>query len=311
MNELLLTKFIKSQSLSLGFDKVGIAPIQNLPHSRYFRKWIEEDLHGNMRYLAENIEKRLDVLKLCPEAKSVIVVAHNYYNPHSQPKAGKISRYAWGRDYHKVVKKKLKKLWKLLLEKKPNLQGKISVDTLPIMEKLWAEAAGIGWQGKNSCIITREYGSWVFLGLMVVNCELIYDSPSKNLCGNCQRCMESCPQKAILAPHILDARKCISYLTIEMWDQEIPPEYDLNGWIFGCDICQEVCPWNRKFAKIADEKDYFPREGVLSPLSYFSKLDEENFLLNFQGSPIRRAKWKNFMRNIRKCENDLDHTTSI
>jgi len=294
---------IKKQAKELGFHLVGIAAAQPLPHAPYLREWLAGGRHGGMNWMVDHLEKRTEVRKLVPGAKSVISVAQNYYTPftHSGEKdKAKISRYARGKDYHKIIKKKLKHLLKVMQEWDKRIEGRLFVDTAPIQDKLWAQQAGIGWQGKNTNIISREYGSWLFLGELVVNIELEYDSPATDHCGNCTACIEACPTGA-LEPYRLDARRCISYLTIEMRGQPIPDELTakLDSWVFGCDICQEVCPWNR-FAKTTNETAYFPKEENISPsFKELLELSEQEYKKRFKGTPVLRAGFKDFLRNVR------------
>ena len=304
-----LTQEIKKRVLDFGFQKVGIAAARPLDKSGFLKQWIDSGKHGAMHWMETNLEKRLDVIKLYPEAKSVISVAHNYYTEHRHSvdisKAG-ISRYAWGKDYHKIIKKKLKILLNDLKKIDPSINGRIYVDTAPIQDKLWAEQAGIGWQGKNTNILNKQMGSWFFLGEIVIDKELDYDQQAVNYCGSCQACIEACPTNA-LEPYKIDATKCISYLTIEYRDQQIPPDLavNMNNWVFGCDICQEVCPWNR-FAAETKESGYYPDPGNISPdLEELSRLSEEQFKKRFSKSPVYRAKYKNFMRNVNTVINYL------
>ena len=297
-----LTQQIKKLALQNGFLKVGIAPAKILDRSSYLMEWLKGGKHGHMHWMERYLDKRLDVCKLYPPAKSVIAVAQNYYTPqrHStDPRKGKISRYAWGRDYHKIMKKKLKSLLGQIKQIDETIDGRFFVDTAPIQDKLWARETGIGWQGKNTNILTRDLGSWIFLGELVINTELEYDHPATDYCGSCRACIEACPTQA-LEPYRLDATKCISYLSIELRDQPISKAFipHLNNWIFGCDICQDVCPWNR-FARETDEIDYQPDAGNVHPdLSELSKLTEDQFKARFKKSPVSRARHANFMRNI-------------
>jgi epoxyqueuosine reductase len=299
------TRAVKKLSYQLGFHKVGIAKPEPAGYAPYLVDWLTAGKQGSMHWMENYLDKRLDVRKLYPEVRSIVVVALNYYTPyrHSNRRGiGKISRYAWGKDYHKIIKKKLKQLLKLIQQEiGPQIEGRLFVDSAPIHEKYWARQAGIGWQGKNTDIITRETGSWIFLGELLLNRELVYDQPIADFCGHCTACIDACPTQA-LQPYQLDARKCISYLTIEHWDQPIPEPYarQLNGWIFGCDICQDVCPWNR-FAQPSDEERFQPlRPELVTPdLSIFSRMDQQQFKQLFKQTPVYRAKYHNFIRNIK------------
>jgi epoxyqueuosine reductase len=307
-----LSDSIKRMARDMGFHKAGIALARKLDKSHLLSEWLNRGYHGRMAWMEQYLDKRLDILHLYPEARSVLVVAHNYYTPieHSrQPGKGKISRYAWGRDYHKIIKNKLKQLLLHIQEINANIEGRLFVDTAPVQDKLWAEAAGIGWQGKNTNILTREMGSWIFLGELVLNIELVPDSPVMDYCGSCTACIDACPTGA-LEPYFLDARKCISYLTIEYRNDPIPGELapKMHNWIFGCDICQDVCPWN-KFQKPTDEKGYYPVEENRAPeLSELEAINEESYRKRFRGSPVTRAKHSDFIRNVRAArKRDGDH----
>lgn len=299
-----LTDKIKKYARELGFHKIGITAADQPLKSEYLEEWLHKGYHGKMAWMERNKEYRMDIYKYFPSAKSVICVAHNYYTslqPISGDEYVKISRYAWGEDYHKIMKKKLKRLLGFIKNYIPEIKGRICVDTAPMLEKLWAEQAGLGWQGKNTNIITRDFGSWVFLAELIVDVELKYDEPARDYCGSCRLCVDACPTNALLKPYRLDARKCLSYLTIEYWDGPIPDYLakKMNNWVFGCDICQEVCPWNR-FQKNTDERAYLPNQGSVHTLmKNMAIMNEEKYKQCFKKSPVLRPGWKNFMRNIR------------
>lgn len=299
-----LTEQIKNIAFKQGFQKVGISSSLQPAKSNFLEEWLINRYHGDMDWMQTRKSKRMDIQEFFPDAKSIICVAHNYYTPHAHIKskrAGKISRYAWGEDYHKIIKKKLKIVLKEIKEIDSAINGRLCVDTAPIMEKLWAEQAGIGWQGKHTNLITKDYGSWVFLGEIIIDKELMYDTPVQDYCGDCQACIQACPTNAIIAPYILDARKCISYLTIEFWDKPIPEDLKnkMEGWIFGCDICQDVCPWNKN-RKTSSDKHYYPKTENISPqLNKLMNIDEPTFRTNYKKSPIFRTGWANFIRNIK------------
>jgi len=303
MNKSELTEFIKQQALTIGFTKAGVAPAKKLEHSDYLAQWLKAGYHGAMHWMENYTDKRRDVTKLFPGAKSVVAVALNYYTDHkhaADKSYGKISRYAWGKDYHTILKKKLKQLLLAIKKIDPAIEGRLCVDTAPMQDKLWAAESGIGWQAKNTNIINREFGSWIFLGELILNVELEYDTSIEDYCGNCTACIDACPTDA-LVPYKLDATKCISYLTIEMWDKPIPDEYHdkMDNWIFGCDICQDVCPWNR-FQKATNDPDFHPAEGNVNPvLIDLQNMTEDQFKKRFKKSPVFRAKWKNFIRNVK------------
>ncbi len=304
MDKQYLTQFINDKAGAIGFHKVGIAKAEKLDNSIHLKGWLSKGFHGSMHWMENYLDKRLDVTKLVPGAKSVVAVGLNYYTPakhSSSSKHGKISRYAWGeKDYHKILKKKLKQLLQQIKKVDESIEGRLFVDTAPIQDKLWAVQAGIGWQGKHSNIISRDYGSWLFLGELVLNVELEYDKPIQDFCGNCTACINACPVQAI-EPYKVDGSKCISYITIEMWDKPIPQKQEdkLNNWIFGCDICQDVCPWNR-FEQETDHPDFQPlAENIQPELKELSKMTEEEFRTRFKKSPVYRAKYKNFIRNVK------------
>ena len=256
-----------------------------------------------MQWIERDAAKRLDVTKILPDAKSIVCVALNYYSAvqHSKdPSLGKISRYAWGDDYHDVLTKRLDNLFEYIQREIPGVHGKIYVDTGPLMEKLWAARAGIGWIGKHTNLITRTFGSWVFLGEVLLDAELEYDTPMLDHCGSCRACLDACPTNAIVQPYVLDARKCISYLTIEHRG-ELPAEHvaEFQNWIYGCDICQDVCPWN-KFQKETGESAFRPRNENIAPdLTELAGLSQEEFSRRFQGSPVKRTKHSGLTRNAK------------
>jgi epoxyqueuosine reductase len=301
MNE--LTSKIKKTAIEVGFDKIGVSPALQPPKSKYLQEWLKRKYHGSMKWLSTNKDKRTDILKLFPQAKSIISVAYNYFTPYkhsSLNSIAKISRYAWGEDYHKIMKKKLKLLMQKIKQLDPEIKGQICVDTAPIMEKIWAEQCGIGWQGKHTNIITRDFGSWLFLGEIILDKELKYDQPTGNFCGSCDACIRACPTEAIVAPYIVDARKCIAYLTIEMWNKPIPDKMrsKMNNWIFGCDICQDVCPWN-KFSRLTSESRFYPESENLNPdINKWRDMNELTYKNKFKKSPLARPGYKNFLRNI-------------
>ena len=298
-----LTQTVRKMALDAGFEKVGITSATMPDKSGFLDTWLNAGYHGDMVWMEKHRQLRLDVNQLFPGARSVIAVAQNYYTPHKHSvdiKIAKISRYAWGRDYHKILPRKLKNILADLQKMDPEINGRVCVDTAPFMDKLWAEKAGIGWQGKHTNLITREYGSWIFLGALIINKELIYDPPATDRCGSCSACIQACPTDAIIAPYQLDARKCIAYLTIEMRQHDIPGYLGkvMENYIFGCDICQEVCPWN-KFQRASKSGDYAPREGNLYPrLDDLAGISENEFNERFKGTPIKRTGWRKLVMNI-------------
>lgn len=301
-----LTQKIKQKALEIGFHKVGIVRAEPLEDEReHLKEWLARNFHGEMRWMEREPEKRADPQILFPSAKSVIVVVLNYFTPHehkSDKTKGKISRYAWGDDYHDVLKEKLRELLGFIKSIEETADGKICVDTAPIMDKAWAQRAGLGWIGKHSNLITKEYGSWVFLGEILLNLELEYDTQTvEDHCGSCTRCLDACPTDAIVAPYLVDSNLCLSYATIELRSPELPREItkDLSGWIYGCDICQDVCPWNR-FEKPTEESRFEPRNGQVSiDLDEVSSFSHEEYAARFRKSAIKRAKLDGLKRNAR------------
>ena len=298
------TQRIKMKAVELGFTRIGIARAELLnEEENHLREWFARGYHALMQWLERDIEKRIDVTKVLPNAKSVICVTLNYYSPsrHSEnPNLGKISRYAWGDDYHAVLTQRLEKLYEFLKSEIPGVEGKIYVDTGPVMDKAWAVRAGIGWLGKHTNVITREFGSWVFLGEILIDAELEYDTPMLDYCGNCTACLDACPTQAIVQPYVLDANKCISYLTIEH-RSELPKEIVSNfqNWVYGCDICQEVCPWNR-FQKETEEPAFQPRSENIAPrLAELAEMTHEEFSRRFKKSPMKRTKHSGLTRNAK------------
>ena len=300
----LLTQKIKEKALEIGFHKIGVARAEPLEQEgARLEEWLAREFHGEMRWMEREPEKRSDPRILFPGAKSVIVVALNYYTPHeheTDETKGKISRYAWGDDYHDVLKEKLRELFAFIKSFDATAEGKICVDTAPMMDKAWAARAGLGWIGKHSNLITREYGSWVFLGEILLNLELDYDTEIvEDHCGSCTRCLDACPTDALPAPYLVDSNRCLSYATIELRSPELPLEItkDLNGWLYGCDICQDVCPWNR-FEKPTDEHRFEPRQSEASvDLKEVLSYSHEEYAARFRKSAIKRAKLGGLQRN--------------
>ena len=297
---------IKEQALTLGFHKVGIVAAEALTDERaHFAEWLNPGYHADMQWLAREPERRSDPREIFPAARSVVALALNYYTPHAHsdaPDTGKISRYAWGDDYHDVVGEKLKALLAWIKEQWPDAEGKTCVDIQPMLDKAWAVRAGLGWLGKHSNVITRDYGSWVFLGELLLNLDLAYDTKRvADHCGSCTACLDACPTQAIVAPYVVDARKCLSYATIEARGPELPEDVHgkLEGWLYGCDVCQDVCPWNR-FEQTTDETRFAPRPGLIAPeLDEILSLTPETYAVKFRRSAIKRAKLHGLQRNAR------------
>ena len=293
---------IRQKSQTLGIDKVGFSRAAALTEDRSaFVDWLSKGYHGEMAWLEREPEKRVDPRLIFPEARTVISVAVNYYTPGRHGDQGKISRYAWGDDYHDVVKDKLRALLDWIVSEDPNVSGKVCVDTAPVMEKALAHQSGIGWIGKHSNLITKEFGSWVFLGEILLNIELEYDGPVADHCGSCTACIDNCPTGAIVAPYIVDSKKGISDATIELRSDELPENIsaNLNGWIYGCDICQDVCPWNR-FEKPTPETRFTPRFGETSlDPDVVESLIPETYAERFRKSAMKRTKLAGLKRNAR------------
>jgi len=313
------TVLLKDFCLNSGFTTVGIAPVQILTTEfERYQDWINLGYHGTMSYL-EKASQRQNILELLPEAQSVIVTTTNYYTPYKHSaqleyesnalKTGKISRYAWGEDYHILVKERLKLVEEFLQTSFIGSTTKSYVDTGPILEKAWAVKAGIGWQGKHSNIISKSFGSWFFIGIVLSSVEFEYDSPISDFCGTCTACIDACPTNAIVEPYTVDATKCISYWTIETKpDIPIPDDIavNLDNWAFGCDTCQDVCPWNR-FQQESNEERFSPKleQTVLSSEAVMS-MNQEEFSQRFRKSPVKRTKLAGLQRNFRALQSDSD-----
>lgn len=297
-----MTQKIKTEAVELGFSAVGIARAEPLAtEGERFLEWLDRGYHGEMAWLEREPGKRTDPRAIFPEARSVISVALNYYTPSQHGAGAKISRYAWGDDYHDVVKEKLRVLLDWIESELPGSSGKVCVDTAPVMDKAWAVRAGLGWIGKHSNLITKEMGSWVFLGEILLNAELEYDRPIEDHCGSCTACLDACPTDAIVEPFVVDSNKCISYATIELRSEDLPANIteNLNGWIYGCDICQDVCPWNR-FQQPTGEERFAPRLGETSlDLDMVESLTPESYAERFRKSAMKRTKLGGLKRNAK------------
>lgn len=302
---------IKERARAEGFNKVGIVSAVPLDEEgRRLKEWLARGYHGTMAWMARGVEKRVSPREIFPEARSVVVVALNYYtsNQHEENTAtGKVSRYAWGDDYHDVMTAKLRALLAWIKEEDPQAEGKVCVDIQPVMDKAWAVRAGLGWIGKHSNVITPEYGSWVFIGELLLNLELDYDVERiEDHCGTCTLCIDACPTAAITEPYVVDSNKCISYATIELRAPELPSSIaeNLSGWMYGCDICQDVCPWNR-FEQVTDEPRFLPRAGnVNAELRDIVDLSHDAYVERFRGSAMKRAKLSGLQRNARALMSD-------
>jgi len=298
------SSLIKSEAQRLGFLDCRVAKAEFLEHEApRLEVWLNQNYNGEMSYMANHFDKRLDPRKLVDGAKSVVSLTLNYYTEKApnDPEAPKISRYAYGRDYHKVIKKKLKKLIQFIHQEIGEVGGRAFVDSAPVMDKAWAAKSGIGWMGKHSNILTKKTGSFYFISELILDLDLTPDSPITDHCGQCTACIDACPTGAIIKPYVVDGSKCISYFTIELKDQLFPKEYKgkFENWMFGCDICQEVCPWN-KFSQEHSEPDFYPHKELLNlTKSEWEELTEDVFDKLFVGSAVKRTKFEGLKRNVR------------
>jgi epoxyqueuosine reductase len=296
------TRLVKETAASLGFSFCGIAKAEFLEEEApRLEAWLNKGYQGKMSYLENYFDKRLDPTLLVPGAKSVISLLYNYYPGKDLSKEGefKISKYAYGEDYHVVIKDKLKVFLEKIQEAVGEVHGRVFVDSAPVMERAWAKRSGLGWIGKNSLLLNREMGSFFFIAEIILDLELEYDGPIKDYCGTCTACMDACPTEAIPAPYVVDGSKCISYFTIEL-KEEIPVDVKgkFENWIFGCDICQDVCPWNR-FSKSHQEARFQPSPGLASmEKQEWKEITQEVFQTLFKNSPLKRAKFEGLKRNI-------------
>ena len=301
---MITSDLIKEKAIELGFHKVGIAKAAKTKQEQErLNQWLDQKKHADMEWIENRKSERGNIFNYFSEAKTVISLGMNYYVGKEQSDLTsdfKFSNYAWGDDYHLVIKSKLFSLLEFIKNKKPNIKGLVCVDTAPIMEKVWAQRAGLGWQGKHTNLISTDFGSWLFLGEIIIDFELEPDDPfTKDLCGSCTACIDACPTHA-LGEYELDSGKCISYLTIEHRGDFIEGHDDLDGWIYGCDICQEVCPWNISFSKISEEKYFEPRADIINNTDQkWLEMDQENFSTTFKKSAAKRTKLMGLKRNIK------------
>ncbi len=293
---------IKEKAYELGFELAGIAPIAPSPEADFYPEWLDRGFAGKMKYLERQAPSKMDPRSLMPGARSVIVCAMNYQTDRElttfDPNRAWVSRYAWGEDYHEVLRTRLEKLagW---LREAARAEARVYVDTGPLLERVHAKYAGVGWFGKNTCIIDQKVGSWLFLGCILTDLETDYDLPAPDRCGSCTRCIDACPTDAIPSPYVLDSNKCISYLTIELRG---PVPEDLRSGVghhlFGCDICQDVCPWNRR-APSTDQRAFDAREGLFRPeLERLLELDAEGWRQLIRGTAMKRARVRGLLRNL-------------
>jgi epoxyqueuosine reductase len=299
-----ITQFIKEESKHLGFDYCGIAKADFLEEEApRLEQWLLQNMHGKMHYMANFFDLRLDPRRLVPEAKSVVCLLYNYFPEKTLDSQllPKISKYAYGKDYHLVIKDKLKELLNTIREKVGDINGRCFVDSAPVLERAWAARSGLGWIGKNSNLINKQSGSFFFLAEIILDLELEYDNPVEDFCGTCSRCIDACPTDAIIKPQVVDGSKCISYFTIELKENfPIPPEMKgkFGDWVFGCDICQDVCPWNR-FSKPHKEQQFEPSAELLAMKpDEWKEITEEVFEKIFKNTAVKRAGYKGLKRNL-------------
>ncbi len=302
------TDFIKKTAIRLGFDFCGIAKAGYLDEdARRLEAWLNKGMHGSMQYMGNHFDLRVDPVKLVPGAKSVITFLFNYFPKEKQAHpTPKISKYAWGKDYHTVIKNKLHELMEEIRRNIGEVNGRGFVDSAPVLERSWAQKAGLGWIGKNGNLINKQQGSFLFIATLIIDLELSYDSPSvKDYCGTCTKCIDECPTEAILPNKVIDGSKCISYFTIELKDALIDEKMQgkFDNWLFGCDACQDVCPWNR-FSKPTREEGFNPLNEILHfNEKDWEELTEEKFKLIFKDSPLKRSSFNGIKRNLNFIKN--------
>lgn len=296
------TALIKTEAKRLGFLSCGISKADFLEEEApRLEKWLKNNMHGEMQYMENHFDKRLDPRLLVEGSKSVISLLLNYFPSQTQqdPEAPKISKYAYGTDYHFVIKDKLKQLLTFIEAEIGEVGGRAFVDSAPVLDKAWAAKSGLGWVGKNSNLLSKQVGSFFFIAELIVDLELDYDTPVTDHCGSCTACIDACPTEAITEPYVVDGSKCISYFTIELKDQ-IPTEFSgkFDDWMFGCDVCQDVCPWNR-FSKPHNEPLFNPNPELLSMSKKdWEEITQEVFSEIFKKSPVKRTKFAGLKRNI-------------
>lgn len=298
------TLLIRQKARALGFDHCGIAEAVQLTEDAYrLEQWLRQGMHGNMQYMENYFDKRIDPRLLVEGAQSVITLLLNYYPSETQrPDAPKIAKYAYGKDYHDVIRGKLNTLLAELRAEIGDIQGRGFVDSAPVLERSWAQRSGLGWIGKNGNLIHKQAGSFFFIATLIVDIPLVYDGPAADYCGSCTRCLDACPTGALVSPTVVDGSRCISYYTIELKDQLIPSEMQgrFENWMFGCDICQDVCPWNR-FSRANTE--FAPIPEVLNfTTAQWEEMTEEEFRRIFAKSPLKRSKYAGIRRNLKFLE---------
>ena len=310
MNRSETTTWLKNLSKELGFLSIGISKAEFMdPEARRLEEWLSNGYHGEMSYMENHFDKRVDPVKLVPGSKSVVSLIYNYYNPETQeePEAPKISMYAFGDDYHQVIKEKLFEMVRRMNEEIGEVNGRCFVDSAPVLERDWARRSGLGWVGKHTLLLSKQKGSYFFLAELIIDLELDYNEPVTDHCGTCTRCIDACPTEAISpSGYLIDASKCISYLTIEL-REAIPLEFQgkMENWMFGCDICQDVCPWNR-FSMRHREPAFEPKSEIMTlSKKEWIDLTVETFGRLFNKSAVKRTKFAGLKRNIAF----LDHTS--
>jgi epoxyqueuosine reductase len=296
-----ISHLIKEKAKELGFMSCGFSKVEFLEKEAiYLESWLKKDYNGKMDYMANHFDKRLNPALLVDGAKTVISVLLNYYPKEDlfEDKGLKLSKYAYGMDYHFVIKDKLKDLLKFIVANVGDVNARVFTDSAPIMDKAWAEKSGLGWQGKNGMLISKQQGSFFFVGEIILDVELEYDNPTENHCGTCTKCIDACPTNAITEANVIDGSRCISYLTIELKDEIIPNEYKdkMEGWMYGCDICQDVCPWNR-FSTPHSTPEFNPHLNLSK--TEWTELTEDLFKEIFRKSAVKRTKFKGLTRNIK------------
>jgi epoxyqueuosine reductase len=295
------TAIVKTEAKRLGFDFCGISKAEFLEEEApRLENWLKQDMQGKMDYMANHFDKRLDPRLLVEGSKSVISLLYNYYPAQSQREGSpKISKYAYGSDYHEVLRDKLKEFLATLQEKIGEVHGRVFVDSAPVLDKAWAKKSGLGWIGKHTNLINKEQGSFFFIAELIIDLELNPDGPIKDYCGTCTKCIDACPTDAIVAPYVVDGSKCISYLTIEL-KENIPSEFKnkMDNWVFGCDVCQDVCPWNR-FSTAHHEPQFNNSKRLLDYTpEQWHEITEEVFTSLFKNSAVKRTKFKGLKRNL-------------
>ncbi len=295
------SNLIKQKAKKLGFLSCGISKAEFLEEEApRLEEWLQKGMHGEMKYMENHFDKRLDPTKLVEGSKSVVSLLYNYYPKHTQrEETYKISKYAYGKDYHFVIKDLLKKMMKELQVEIGEFGGRVFVDSAPVLDKAWAKRSGLGWIGKHSNLLTKQVGSFYFIAEMIIDIELAYDTPVTDHCGSCTKCIDACPTEAIVEPYVVDGSKCISYFTIELKD-ELPSHLSNNfeDWAFGCDICQDVCPWN-KFSKSHNQPLFDPDKRLLNNSKEdWQEITKEVFNEIFKKSAVKRTKFEGLKRNI-------------